>query len=199
MLYRFQTSAYSVSELLPEVTSALEKRMDEESRRRMPGLWKTIDRRGGGIPSCEMTRGRRVYRRVAGILLLLVGLFLLIPGLVKPRELMGPLVAGCMAVGTAVYYLYSTRKKRSGTFEKQARKLLEHIAKAPAQPVTFTEVGIQLQGQEPVPYGRISFYTETPSGLFLNWDDQAAFLQKKDLAEGEWHRFCAELAAKIGK
>ena len=86
MLYRFQTSAYSVSELLPEVTSALEKRMEEESRRRLPGLWKAIDRRGGGSPSCEMTRGRRVYRRVAGILLLLVGLFLLIPGLVKPRN-----------------------------------------------------------------------------------------------------------------
>ena len=199
MLYRFRTSAYSVHELLPEVAAALEKRMEAEGRRRLPGLWKVIDRRGGGNPQKEMTRGRRIYRRAVGVLLLLVGLFLLIPGLIRPQELMGPLAAGCVALGTAVYYLYSTRKKRVSTFEKQARKLLEGIAKAPPQPVTFTDGGMQLQGQAPVPYERISFYTETPSGLFLNWDDQAVFLQKQDLMEGEWLPLCAALAAEISK
>ena len=49
MQYTFQTSRYQVSALLPEVSAALEKRMEAEGRKRLPGLWKIIDRQLGGI------------------------------------------------------------------------------------------------------------------------------------------------------
>ena len=134
-----------------------------------------------------------------GTVLLLVGLFLVIPGLVAPDELFGPLLVGLFAVGTAVYYLGSTRKNRAGTQRKQAQKLLEDIAKAPSQPVVFTDDGMELEGQAPVPYESITFYTETPSGVLLNWADRATFLQKRDLAEGEWTGFAALLREKLGE
>ena len=202
MQYRFQTSAYDVPLLLPEVEAALTKRVEAEGRRKLPGLWKTIDRISAGKPTVtagEMTRGRRVYRRIVGTVLLLVGLFLVIPGLVAPDELFGPLLVGLFAVGTAVYYLGSTRKNRAGTQRKQAQKLLEDIAKAPSQPVVFTADGMELEGQAPVPYESITFYTETPSGVLLNWADRATFLQKRDLAEGEWTGFAALLREKLGE
>lgn len=63
MKFCFQTSAYDVSRLLPEVTDALDKRMEAEGRKRLPGLWKAIDRqREGKAPMKvnEMTRGRRI-------------------------------------------------------------------------------------------------------------------------------------------
>ena len=198
MEYRFQTSAYDKTALLPEVTAALEMRMEQVSRTRLPGLWKVIDSRGAGRSTAEMTRGRRIYRRVVGTMLLLIGLFLLIPGLLKPRELFGPLAAGAFAVGTAVFYLRSTRKKRISSFEKQAGVLLENIAKAPAQAVLFRDDGIQLQGQETVPYANITFYTETSSGILLNWGNTATFLQKKDLETGEWTAFFGFLREKMG-
>lgn len=192
MKFRFQTSAYDVNRLLPEVKGALEVRMEAESRKRLPGLWKAIDRRREGkapVKVNEMTRGRRIYRRVVGTLLLLVGLFLLIPGLTAPDELFGPLLAGAFAVGTAVYYLYSTRKNRVTAADKQAKKLLEAIAAAPSATVVFTDMGMAIAEQPEIPYCSITFYAETASGCFLNWEDRAAFLQKKDLAEGEWSAF----------
>jgi len=199
MQYTFQTSQYQVSDLLPEVTAALEKRMEAEGRRRLPGLWKVIDRLPGGKAPYEMTKGRRIYRRVMGILLLLVGLFLVIPGLVAPDELLGPLLVGLLAVGTAIYYLYSTRKSRRSSFEKQAQTLLENIAKAEPQPVVFTDAGMQLKEGSLVSYADMVFFTETPSGLLLNWADQATFLQKKDLEEGEWAAFSAFLRERLEK
>lgn len=193
MAYRFQTTAYDTVRLLPEVTAALNLRLERESRRRLPGLWKIIDKRPRKTMSNEMSRGRRIYRRVVGTLLLLVGLFLIIPGFVAPDELFGPLLVGLFAVGTAIYYLISTRKNRVSAQQKQAQKFLENISKAPSQPVSFTEGGMQLQGQALVPYEEITFFTETPSGFFLNWAEQATFLQKKDLVEGELEAFVAFL------
>ena len=134
MEYRFQTSVYDQTALLTEVTAALEKRMEQASRKRLPGLWAVIDRKAAGKALNEMTKGRRIYRRVVGTLLLLVGLFLAIPGLAAPDKLFGPLLAGLFAIGTAVYYLRSTRRNRVSTFEKQAKTLLANIAKAPSQP-----------------------------------------------------------------
>lgn len=199
MVYRFQTTAYDTVRLLPEVEAVLAKRIEAEGRKRLPGLWNVIDRIAGGKlaeTANEMTRGRRIYRRVVGTLLLLVGLFLVIPGFVAPDELFGPLLVGLFAIGTAVYYLGSTRKNRVSAQRKQAQRLLENIAKAPSQPVSFTDSGMRLQGQAPVPYVQINFFTETPSGFFLNWADQATFLQKKDLVEGEQDTFSTFLEEK---
>ena len=170
--------------------------MEAEGRRRLPGLWKVIDRLPGGKAPYEMTKGRRIYRRVMGILLLLVGLFLVIPGLVAPDELLGPLLVGLLAVGTAIYYLYSTRKNKVTAAQKQAQRLLEAIAKAPPQQVVFSDAGMLLREGEPVSYEAITFCAETPSGVLLNWADRAAFLQKQDLAEGEWPDFIAWLQKK---
>lgn len=44
MAYRFQTTAYDTVRLLPEVTAALNLRLEQESRRRLPGLWEIIDK-----------------------------------------------------------------------------------------------------------------------------------------------------------
>ena len=200
--YRFYTSAYNVSQLLPEVSAALEKRMEAEGRRRLPGLWKMIDRQREGkapVKVNEMTRGRRIYRRVVGALLLLVGLFLVIPGLVAPDELFGPLLVGIFAVGTAIYYLYSTRKSRRSSFEKDAQRLLELIAAAPQQQVLFSDAEMLMQDGEAIAYEKIAFYRETPSGVLLNWADRATFLQKNDLKEGTWNDFSAFLRERLGK
>lgn len=198
MQFVFHTSSYDEAALLPEVQSALDKRMESYSRKRLPGLWKVIDRQNGSTQPNEMTRGRRIYRRVMSVLLILVGLFLLIPGLVRPKELFAPLLAGIWAVGTGIYFLWSTRKKRKASLEKRAQKLLSGMAAAPSTAIVFSVTGMILENQPEIPYQEITFYTETPSGFFLNWADQATFLQKKDLVEGEKAAFATFLQEKLG-
>lgn len=75
-------------------------------------------------------------------------------------------------------------------------KRMEAIAKAPPQQVVFSDAGMLLQDGETVSYEAITFCTETPSGVLLNWADKATFLQKQDLAEGEWPDFAAWLQEK---
>lgn len=198
MDYRFQTAAYDTEKLLPEVVAALNKRMESESRKRLPGLWKTIDRLPGGQKPNEMTRGRRIYRQVTSVLLILVGLFLAIPSFVAPDELFGPLLVGLFALGTGIYFLWSTRKNRKTSFEKQAEKLLAGMAAAPSAVVVFSDAGMTLEGQREIPYSQIIFFTETDAGFFLNWADRATFLQKKDLVQGEIQAFAAFLWEKLG-
>lgn len=75
-------------------------------------------------------------------------------------------------------------------------KRMEAIAKVPPQQVVFSDAGMLLQDGETVSYEAIIFCAETPSGVLLNWADKATFLQKQDLAEGEWPDFAAWLQEK---
>lgn len=75
-------------------------------------------------------------------------------------------------------------------------KRMEAIAKAPPQQVVFSDAGMLLRDGETVSYEAITFCAETPSGVLLNWADKATFLQKQDLAEGEWPDFAAWLREK---
>jgi len=197
MEYRFYTSTYNVDALLPEVSQALEQRMETYSRQQLPGVWKQIDRVPGSGAPHTTTPGRRVYRRVTSILLIAVGLFLLIPGLVRPDELLGPLVAGALAVGAGIYFLWSTRKNRTTRFQKEARAFLAQVAQSEPTEVSFTGEGMQLGDRPLIPYSQIQYHFQTPSGHFITWENQAVFLQQKDLTDGDAEEFASFLRAQL--
>ena len=98
--YRFVLTPYDPS-LADELSRALEKRTELSSRKKYPGLWRQTDRlhayneRTG---SAGTGKGRKIFRTVLTIVLLLLGLFLLIPGLMDPKNLKGPLIVGILAV-----------------------------------------------------------------------------------------------------
>lgn len=197
MEYCFHTSSYDVDMLLPEVSRALEQRMETYSRQRLPGLWQQIDKHPGSSSANTMTPGRKIYRRVTSILLIAVGLFLLIPGLVKPDELLGPLVVGALAIGAGIYFLWSTRKKRVSRFEKEARTFLSNVAQAESTEIRFTAEGMLVGDGAPILYSQIQFFFELPSGYFISWENQAVFLQKCDLTEGDPAQFADFLTAQL--
>lgn len=184
MEYIFRTTAYDAAALVPEVGKALEKRAELYSRQRVPGIWKLTDRLPKNTEPYQMTRGRRVYRRVIGVVLLLMGLFLLIPGLIKPAELLVPLLAGVCGVGAGIYALWSTRKKRTNRFEKAARKFLSGVSNAEPAEVRFSEAGMMIGDEPAVPYSDMEYFLETQSGYLITWAARGVFLQKKDF-QGE--------------
>lgn len=213
MEYIFQTSAYDVEQLFPEVSVALEKRVELASRRRVPGMWKATDSLSQKGGAQQMTRGRLVYRRVVGIALIVLGLLMLIPGLKEPEELLLPLIAGICGIAIGIHSLWSTRKKPeketkeasaqmpekklSKRFEGTARTFLSNLAKVGQTEVRFSEDGMQLGEAALIGYQEIEYFIETPQGYLVAWGTQATFLQKKDLQGDAGDEFCAFVSERV--
>ena len=215
MTYIFHTSTYDVDALVPEVSQALEKRVELDSRKRLPGMWKVTDSLSQGGNSGEMPRGRLTYRRIVGVALIVLGLFMLIPGLMQPGELVAPLIAGICGVVVGVHSLWSTRKKPvKNTSAEQAEALAEKPAKKPSKKqeetartflgnlarveptyIRFSEEGMELREDTVIRYEQMECFVETPSGYLIAWGRTATYLQKKDLqfdSEEEFRDFVAD-------
>lgn len=210
MTYVFHTSAYDVDALVPEVSEALGKRVELASRRRLPGLWRLTDSlaQQGGEPK-EMPRGRLIYRRIVGTALIVIGLFMLIPGLREPKELLLPLIAGILGVLIGVHALWSTFKppkeepQRAGVspkrFEDTAKTFLDNLAKIDSTEVRFSEEGMELVEQVMINFEEIEYFIETQSGFLIAWGRQATFLQKKDLQDAEPEEFLDFVSQQVSR
>ena len=215
MEYTFRTSAYDVELLVPEVSQALETRVELASRKRLPGMWKVTDSLSQKHTSDPMPRGRLIYRRVVGIALIVLGLFMMIPGLMKPQELLLPLFAGVCGLVFGINALWSTRKKPvkettgepageqtkkpSKRFEDTARTFLTNLAKVEPTEVRFSEDGMHLGEHAVIGYGEIEHFIETPLGYLLSWSTQATFLQKRDLQGGALEEFQDCVSEKMSR
>ena len=108
MDYEFQLSPYDGASLVPQVSCALEKRTESISREKYPKMWKITDHFNSKKVSEIVLKRRRLRYRVYGILLIIMGAFLLIPGLMEPQELAVPLFAGILGL-----LLYGAVKPKS--------------------------------------------------------------------------------------
>jgi len=120
----FSMKPYDRDVLTSQIAWMLEKRTELASRKHLPGMWKLTDKLSAAprAPEAEIKR-RAERRRWWGGLLLVMGIFLFVPGLMKPQELPGPLVAGFLAVVLGVLYLRRNDRKKS-SYEKKAKSLL---------------------------------------------------------------------------
>ena len=219
MEYIFRTSEYDVEQLVPEVSVVLEKRVELASRQRLPGMWKATDSvaQKSGTPR-PMTRGRLIYRRVVGIALIVLGLFMMISGLMKPQELLLPLFAGVCGLVFGINALWSTRKKEgeeavevteaaepakepekklSKKYESTARTFLTNLANVGTTEVRFSEEGMHLGEQTVIPYAAMEYFFETPLGYLIAWGRQATFLQKQDLQHDDETEFRGFVACRV--
>lgn len=197
MKYVFRTSAYNVNELILQVGEALEERVERHSRKKLPGLWKHTDRLTGGKTPRKMSRGRRIFRRILGVIDLTVGVLMLVPGIMEPKELLVLLLTGAAAVGTGIYAICSTTLDMSPKFKKDARKLLDRISRAVPTDVYFSEDGMSIGGLPIILYGDIEYFIETQDGYFIAWGNQGTFLQKKDLIGDDHSEFASFVKARI--
>ena len=199
-LYLFEISSYDISRLLPQVSRALEKRSEHLSRQRYPKMWRYIDRLPS--PSRGTSRGR-LRTRLFSVLCLAAGVILVVPGLMEPKELLVPLVAGAAAVVLGVSGLWRTRKNREKPFDRSARLLLEGKDQTPersAPTVSFSDQGMSLSekgGSEFVPYSDFESAWETEDTLLLVFGQRVTLLQKRDLVQGDFSGLSRLLAEKV--
>lgn len=113
--FLFQITAMDREALLPQVSYALEKRTELDSRKKYPKLWKIADRLNGVEKVPEEARKKR--RKTTGFLSLIdwmLAVFALIPALVEPKELLLLLVVGTACLGIGIIGLWKTKRKLLG-------------------------------------------------------------------------------------
>lgn len=197
----FIPTSYDREQLLPQVSRALEKQTELASRQRYPGLWRTTD----SLRSISKGRSRsRLRTRVMSVVCLILGVFLLVPGLMDPQELAVPLVTGAVAVAVGIGGLCGGRKKRKNPFDRSAGILLSGLRALPeaeSLQVCFSPEGMKGAETVPdayaVPWEGFTCAVETADTFLLVYEEKALLLQKKDLKEGTPEEFRALLATHI--
>ena len=205
-MFCFQIHTFDFEPLVPQTARALEKRMEIVSRIKYPWLWKGIDAIGS-FRRTDDARRPPVRARATSILCLALGLVLLVPALMRPGEMIVPLLAGALAVFAGIGGLLGGGQHTQERFEKSARLLLEGVQDAlqgrPAC-VCFSEEGMamSLGGEkgECVPYSRFECVVETEDAFLFVYGSRAMMLRKQDLAGGASSgMFCCFVQEKVAR
>lgn len=187
--YNFQITPYDTESLLQQVSKALEKRTEFVSRERYPSLWENIDKLNA------VSKGKRrssLRSKIMSIICLVLGVFLFIPGLMKPQELLVPLLVGAFAIVIGIVYLYIGRKGKKNPFDKSARLLLmgkDTISAKQSIMVSFSESGMEIRADDKesqhIPYSDFESMIETEDLFLFVHDTRITVLQKKDLTSND--------------
>lgn len=187
--YNFQITPYDTESLLQQVSKALEKRTEFVSRECYPGLWENIDKLNA------VSKGKRrssLRSKIMSIICLVLGVFLFIPGLMKPQELLAPLLVGAFAIVIGLVYLYIGRKDKKNPFDKSARLLLmgkDTISAKQSIMVSFSESGMEIRADDKesqhIPYSDFESMIETEDLFLFVHDTRITVLQKKDLTSND--------------
>jgi len=188
MEFVFALTGYDEESFMPQVSKALEKRTESVSRNKYPHVWKYIDKMNSKSKvSGEVSEKCRRRYKVYGILFILLGFFLFIPSLIKPNEMLIPLLTGAFAICLGILYCRFGRKpkkERLTSFDRAAIKLFSDYRKIPAleATITFTDIKVQLAGDVIINYSDISEFFITKDFFIIIWKEKITVLQKKDLS-----------------
>lgn len=187
MEFIFVLTKYNQVSFKPQVSKALEKRTELVSRKKLPKIWKYTDKMNSKRKTSEEGLKNRRGRYIYGIILLLLGFFLLIPSLMEPKEMLIPLLVGAFTVGIGILNIrYGIKSKRVKitSFDKAGIKLFSEYEKIPTVKVTvtFTSDKVQLVENVTIDYSEIEKFFITEDLFILIWNERITVLQKKDLS-----------------
>ena len=208
MEFIFHVSNYDSPELETETVELLRQRLEARSRQAAPGVWRVTDRLNAHAAKGPGRRTRQRYK-VYGVILIALGVFALVPGLVEPR-IPGLIVTGTLAIVWGIWSVSLQERKPlrpPASCRREAAELLGgrravDWSEASVK-VCFDEEGMTVsagEGREAVPYGDMTGLFETERlWLLVYGKDRALLLQKKDLVSGTAEDFLPHLQGKKEK
>ena len=209
MEFIFCLSGYDDPSLDEETVQLLSKRLEARSREEVPGLWKVIDGLNAYAAKDSGREKRRRRYRIWGVILIALGIFVLVPGLVEPRT---PVLIAAGVVGIVfgfLHFLPIGEKSSSAPAASCRRELLSQRRGVDwSLPENRTELRFDGAGlsvlagekEDAVPYGEMTAVYETERlWLLLYSGEKALLLQKKDMTAGELEKFVPYLQENIGK
>lgn len=199
----FQVKEYDEETLLPQVSKALQRRMELRNQQLRPGK-----------PNpAEMTEAQRKQAKIKniiwGVIWLAVGIYLVVSGWGKFEESKWTLIIGVVAIFLGVKRLIPQRKPQANTekFDKAAKEFLdghkENLDEVENQVCFSDEEMIIVTGaledleQEAVSYDEVEFAMETEDIFLLVHGGHGVMLQKKDITLGTAEEFREHLAANV--
>ena len=194
MAYIFQITPYDIDVLLPQVSRALETRTQDISRKSYSGMWKVTDWLSASV---RPSKSGRIFTRILAIVCLALGIFLFVPGLMKPEELRGPLTMGIVAIGSGIGGLWRSRKKKKNPFDESAELLLAGKGTiADLSQVIFADDGMLIREikreeveEERISYSSFEYVIEGDDIYLITFTGRVMLLQKHDLTEGSSGEF----------
>ncbi len=199
----FQVSEYDADALLPQVSKALQRRMELRNQQLHPGK----------AALAEMTEEQRKKARIRdivwGIVWLAVGLYLLISGLSKGEDGSKWLpIIGVVCIFVGSKRLLPQRKVPAvDKFDSAAKEFLdEHkgVVEENERQVCFSDEELVIVTgaledleQDAVPYDDVEFAMETEDIFLLVHNGHGVLLQKKDMTLGSAEEFRDYLAAHL--
>lgn len=207
-MFLFQISNYDSSALDTEVAKLFQQRLEAHSRRTVPFMWKVTDKLNAHAAKRPGRETRRTRYRIYGVLLLALGIFALLPGLMEPRT-PSLIVAGTFAIIIGLLEFVLVRKRKPlripTSCRKAARELLAGRRAIDWSKTTvkvhFDEAGMTVsdgENQEVIPYEKIMGSFETENLWLLVYDgEKGLLLQKKDLISGDIEGLSSYLQKKL--
>ncbi|MBQ5357393.1 MAG: hypothetical protein IIU57_04105, partial [Oscillospiraceae bacterium] len=142
----------------------------------------------------------KIFRKINGIICIALGIFLFVPGLMKPSELAVPLFVGAAATIFGISAVIP-RKTNEEKFYKKAKKLAKAINSSleKEDTVVFGEDGIFEKGAALMKYEELENVIEDRS-IFLVCDgEKIMVLRKADMVIGNPEDFRIFIEEKTGK
>ena len=207
MEYIFNITNIEDSTLVSQISKAFLKRNEILSRKKYPKLWQYADRHKSNKTLTEKElKGKRIRTRILGTVNLTLGIFLFVPGLMKPAELFFPLVVGAVAIGSGIGALWRSRTNKKSPFDKAARLLVEQRNTIPSEQksnVIFSEDGMTIMSEtksetnnEFVEYSEFENIISTKDIILLVYKEKCVLLQKKELVSENISAYCEFVSIK---
>lgn len=207
-MFLFQISNYDDTVLDAETEELLRQRLEAHSRQTVPGMWKLTDSTNAYATKGPGREKRKEGYRIYGILLIALGIFALVPGLMEPR-IPTLICGGGLAIFAGVLEFCLVNKKKAPKVpvvcQKEAKSLLEgrraidwtkNLVK-----INFDEAGMTIfsdKVKEIISYDKIKSVFETEHLWLLVYNEKKALLlQKKDLISGHTNEFLPYIRQEI--
>lgn len=198
----FQVSDLDTEVLMPQVSKALEKRLELNSRQTMPKMWKTTDKLNQTNKATEEElKRRRTRKKIWGLILMVLGVIVFVPGIVEPEGNTLLMVVGAIViiVGFFNFRISGSITQNTDKFDKAAREFLagheESIKNQDVQICFSDEEMVTVTGeleeldQDAVVYNQVEFVIETKDVFLVIHENRGVVLQKKDITLGTIDEF----------
>ena len=174
------------------------------SREASPNLWKYTDKLNERNSKKSENTSRK---RISGLPFIALGIFLLVPGIMKPQELLAPLVFGVIAILIGIKNL--VKREAKNPFDKSAKLLLENInnyLEGKIVTVAFLEDRMEIpiiildtgkREDEVVRYSEFKYVIGNKNTFLLVYNDKALVLEKNNLMPSKLEEFCEFISSKV--
>lgn len=198
-MFQFQISNYNDPALEDEAAELIQQVLEKYSRQHLPGIWKVADALYAHAAKGPGRESRRKEYHIYGVILITLGIFALVPGLMA--KITDLIVVGCLATAAGIVEFFLVRKRNpmraQASCRKDAKELLNTMRgrdwTETDATVTFDDSGMNISAGDKhptVPRERLTgLFTSEHLYLVLHDEYGVTLLQKKDMVSGEPDRF----------